>query len=126
MQNFGEFTYQEAKRCMLAFLKLASYFSRGSAHPAMQPQISATHPILQHKDRSPGSGAPTRSGSRAALTWTALWLGVDVDNYPCGSRAPLASYPRTTLNVVDTSLKASHAGALLVRTPSCSSHDLMP
>ena len=32
----------------------------------------------------------------------------------------------TTLHIVDTPLEASRAGALLVGTPSCSSHDLMP
>ena len=35
---------QEGKRCMLAFLKLVADFSRGCAHPAMQPPIPATHP----------------------------------------------------------------------------------
>ena len=34
----------EAKRCMLAFLKLVADFSRGCAHLAMLPPISATHP----------------------------------------------------------------------------------
>jgi len=29
---------------MLAFLKLVADFSRGCAHPAMQPPIPATHP----------------------------------------------------------------------------------
>src|SRR5215213_7884284 len=32
------------KRCMLASTKLMADFSRGCAHPAMQPPFSATHP----------------------------------------------------------------------------------
>src|SRR5215216_2029038 len=78
------------------------------------------------KNRSPIPRAPARSGSLAALTWTVLYLRVEVNHHPSGARAPLASHPRTTLNVVDTPLNASQAGALLVGTSSCSSHDLMP
>ena len=38
-----------------------------------------------------------------------------------------AHKPPTTLHVIDTPLEASHAGAFLVGTPSCSSHhDLTP
>jgi hypothetical protein len=42
--KFAEFTYQGDKRCTIAFLKMVADFSRGRAHPAMQPPISATHP----------------------------------------------------------------------------------
>ena len=54
-----------------------------------------------------------RSGSRAALAWTALRLGVDVDHHPSRSRAPFAGHPRIALRVVDSTLEASQAGALL-------------
>jgi hypothetical protein len=47
--------YQEDKRCMLAFLKSAADFSRGCAHLAMQPPISATHPTHAQRKRA---GAP--------------------------------------------------------------------
>jgi hypothetical protein len=40
----AEFTYQEDKRCMLARLKSSADFSKGCAHLAMQPPLSATHP----------------------------------------------------------------------------------
>src|SRR5215218_20568 len=111
---------------MLAFLKLAADFSRG-AHPAVRPPIPTTHPHpATQKNRSPIARTPARSGSRTMLPWPALRLGIDVNHYPSRSQAPLASHPRTTLNVVHTSLKASRADALLVGTPSRSSHDLMP
>src|SRR5215207_9416377 len=51
---------------------------------------------------------------------------VEVNYHPPTARAPLACHPRTTLHVVHASLDASHAGTLLVGTPSRSSHDLMP
>ena len=34
---------------MLAFLKLVADFSRGCAHPAMQPPIPTTHPTPQRE-----------------------------------------------------------------------------
>ena len=80
------------------------------------------HSAIQ-ENRSPNTGAPARSGSFAALLWTALRLRVDVDHYPHGSRAPLASHPLIALRVVDAPLEASQAGTLLVRVRSCSSYD---
>jgi hypothetical protein len=88
-------------------------------------------PFLRHTpprntmSRSPGNGAPTRRGSRAALPWAALQLGVEVNYHPPTARAPLASHPRTTLHVEHTPLKAQQAGALLVGTRSRSGHELM-
>jgi hypothetical protein len=109
---------------MLAFLKMVADFSRGCAHPAMQPPIPATHPHPSAQmNRSPGNGASARRGSRAALPWAALYLGVNVNHHPSGARAPLAGHPTSTLHVIHTPLKASHAGALLVGTPSRSGHD---
>src|SRR5215207_9564537 len=49
---FREDLYQEAKRCMLVLTKPMADFSRGCAHPAMRPPISATHPAT-HKDPEP-------------------------------------------------------------------------
>jgi hypothetical protein len=107
-------------------VKLVAGFSRGCAHPARQPPISATHSATQ-KIRSPADGAPVRRRLRAGLPWTALWLRVEVNHHPSGARAPLASNACTTLHVIHTPLKASQAGALLVGTRSRrSSHDLMP
>jgi hypothetical protein len=108
---------------MLVSLELDADFSRGCARPAMQPPIPTTHPNPQHKDRSPANGTPARRESLAALPWTALWLRVEVNHHPPSARAPLASHPPTTLNVVHAPLKASHAGALLVGTRSWSNHD---
>jgi hypothetical protein len=71
-------------------------------------------------------GALAQRGLLAALPWTAIYLGVDVDHHPPTARAPLTSHPTTTLHVVDTPLKASQAGALLVGTRLCIGHDLMP
>jgi CRP-like cAMP-binding protein len=50
----------------------------------------------------------------------------EVNHNTRGARAPLASHPRSTLNIVDTPLKASQAGALLIGIRSRSGHDLMP
>jgi len=111
---------------MLVSLELDADFSRGCARPAMQPPIPTTHPNPQHKDRSPANGTPARRESLAALPWTALWLRVEVNHHPPSARAPLASHPPTTLNVVHAPLKASYAGALLVGTRSWSNHDLTP
>ena len=112
---------------MLASLILGADFSRGCARPATQPPISATHPHpATQKNRSPIARAPDRRGSRPELTCTALQLRVDVDQHPSSARAPLAGYPRTTLHVVHTPLKASQAGALLLGTRSWSDHDLTP
>src|SRR5215218_2805803 len=83
-------------------------------------------PPSNTRNRSPGNGAPTRSKLLAALPWAALYLGVDVNHHPRGTRAPLASHPRTALHVVDAPLEASQAGALLVRSPSRSGHEIMP
>src|SRR5215204_4225065 len=110
---------------MLVFMKLASDFSRGCAHPAMQPQFSATHPV-RRKNRSPDNGTPARRASLAVLPGAALSLGVDVHHHPRSARASLASHPRTTRNVVHTPLKASQAVALLVGTCSRSGHEIMP
>src|SRR5215212_8804449 len=73
-----------------------------------------------HKNRSPGSGAPSRCGSCVALPWTAPYLGVEVNHHPPTARAPLACHPRTTLNIVHVPFKASRAGAFLVGTRLCS------
>ena len=94
--------------------------SNATAHPYDPPP-----PATQEK-RSPIARAPAQRGSRAALTWAALQLGVDVNHHPSCARAPLASHPPTTLNVVNATLEASQAGALLVGTRLCSGHDLMP
>src|SRR5215203_1144738 len=42
-RRFTCFIYKGAKRCMLVSMKPGADFSRGCAHPAMQPLISATH-----------------------------------------------------------------------------------
>jgi hypothetical protein len=113
-----------AKPCMLVSPELNADFSRRRAHLPPQPPSSATHPHSAiQENRSPTAGTPARSGSRPELTWTALYLGVEVNHHPSRARAPLACHPSTTLHIVDTSLKASHAGALLVRTCSRGSHD---
>src|SRR5215218_9361718 len=113
---------------MLAPMKPGADFSRGCAHPAMQPPIPATHPRpATQKNRSPDNGAPARSELLAALPWAALQLGVDVNHHPRSARAPLASHPRTTLNVVDAPLEASHAGALLIGgTRPLGGHEITP
>src|SRR5687768_13123359 len=104
---------------MLISVKLAADFSRGCAPQAMQPPISATHPHPEtRKNRSSSNWAPARSGSLAALAWTALRLRVDVDHHPSDARAPLAGHPRIALRVIYATLEASHAGALLVGTCS--------
>jgi hypothetical protein len=61
----------------------------------------------------------------AALPRAALRSRVDVYQRPAGAQARLSSYPRTTLNVLDTPLNASHAGVHLVGTCSLGGHDLM-
>src|SRR5829696_5597671 len=115
------------KRCMLASLKLASDFSRGRAHPVMQPPIPTAHPHpAARKNRSPIARAPARCGSCVALPLAALYLGVEVNHHSPSARAPLASHPRTKLHVVHTPLQASRADALLVGTCTLSGHDLMP
>jgi hypothetical protein len=79
------------------------------------------------ENRSPIARTPARRGSRAALPSAVLWLGVEVNHHPPTAIAPLTSHPRTTLNVVDAPLKASHAGALLIGgTCSLGGHDLTP
>jgi hypothetical protein len=75
------------------------------------------------KNRSPGDEAPARSGSRAALSWTALWPGVDVNHHPSRARTSLAGHPHIPLRVVHASLDASQASALLIGTRFCSGHD---
>src|SRR5215208_1221357 len=80
-------------------------------------------PSATQRNRSPTGRTPARRGSHATLPWTALQLRVEVNHYPSGTRAPLAGHPRTALHVVDTSLQASHAGALLVGTCSLGGHD---
>ena len=79
-------------------------------------------PSATQRNRSPTGRTPARRGSHATLPWTALQLRVEVNHYPSGTRAPLAGHPRTALHVVDTSLQASHAGALLVGTCSLGGH----
>jgi hypothetical protein len=89
----------------------------------MQPPIPTTRPTPRHKRTGAhceGSG-PKWITRRATVSGNLAWG--DVDHHAPTARAPLASYPRTTLHVVHTSLEASHAGALFVRTPSYSSHD---
>jgi hypothetical protein len=81
-------------------------------------------PLATQRNRSPMARAPARSGSRAALPWRALCLGVEVNHHPPTARASLASHPRTALHVVDITPEASQAGALLVGTRSWSNHDL--
>jgi hypothetical protein len=39
-----KFSFQELKRCVLAFLKPGADFSSRCAHQAPRPPISATHP----------------------------------------------------------------------------------
>jgi hypothetical protein len=56
---FRKDLYQEVKRYMLVSVKPMADFSRGCAHPAMRPPISATHPPTR-KNRSPGNGTPAR------------------------------------------------------------------
>ena len=107
---------------MLAFMKPGADFSRGCAHPATRPPISATHPVTR-KNRSPGNRTPARRGSRPELPWTAHYLGVEVNHHTRSARAPLTCHPRTTLNIVHAPFKASHAGALLVINRFCSHHD---
>src|SRR5215203_6299832 len=59
---------------MYAYIsEMAADFSRGCAHPAMQPPISATHPTPQHINRSPGNGTPVRRGSRATVSGALAW-----------------------------------------------------
>ena len=77
------------------------------------------------KNRSPIARTPARRGSQVALPWTTLSLRVELNHHTPSARAPLACHPGTPQIVVDTPLKASQTGALLVGTPSCSSHDLM-
>src|SRR5215217_4247167 len=63
--NHRRFTYKGGKQCMLASTKLVADFSRGCAHPAMQPPIPTTHPHpAARKNRSPANGTPARRGSR--------------------------------------------------------------
>src|SRR5215212_158451 len=57
-------TCQRDKRCMLVSMKLGADFSRGCAHPAMQPPISATHPPL----------LDSRISSPEASGWGLAWL----------------------------------------------------
>ena len=101
---------------MFAFLKSSADFSRGRAHQAMRPPISATHPRPRHEDRSPGNRTTAQRESRSALPWTVLYLGVEVNHNPPSARAPLTSHPRTTLNVVHTPLEASQAGRCALRS----------
>jgi hypothetical protein len=56
---FRKDLYQEPKRYMLVSVKPMADFSRGCAHPAMRPPISATHPTTQN-NWSPGIGTPAR------------------------------------------------------------------
>src|SRR5829696_7460119 len=65
---------------------LRSIFA-GYAHPAKRPPISEPPPH-NTRNRSPIARATARSGSRAALTWAVLWLGVDV-KHPPTARAEL-------------------------------------
>src|ERR671920_1588788 len=94
------------------------FFARGC-----MPSDATVHsydppPPATQTIRSPIAKAPDRSsGSHAALPWTALYRGVEVDHHPRSAPAPLTSYPSTTLNVVHTPLKAPQADALLVGTP---------
>src|SRR5215208_3270264 len=95
---------------MLVSLKSGADFSSGCARPPMQPPFSATRPHPQHKEPEPcqwGSG-PKRITPRATVDGPLAW--VEVNHHPPTARAPLASHPRTTLNVVHTPLKASQAG----------------
>jgi hypothetical protein len=102
-------------------------FSRGCAHPAMQPPFSATHPHpVTRNNRSPGNGTPARRGSLAALPWRTLQLRVKINHHSPSARAPLACHPHAALNVVHTTLEASHADALLIGTRLCSGHNLTP
>src|SRR5215211_4410173 len=61
--KFAEFTYQGDKRCTIAFLKMVADFSRGCAHQAMRPPISATHPHPTNAEEPEphcwGSGSPS-------------------------------------------------------------------
>src|SRR5688500_11356394 len=90
-------------------------FSEGVCTPcnATANFCDPPHPATQ-KNRSPGNRTPARRGARTALPWTALYLGVEIDHHPSCARAPLASHPRTTLNIEHAPLKASRTGALLV------------
>src|SRR5215204_236097 len=84
-----------------------------------QARISSDPPPPRNrKAPEPFARAPARRGVLAALPWTALYLGVEVNYHPPTARAPLASHPHRTLHVVHTPLNASHAGALLIGTPS--------
>src|SRR5215203_1927394 len=67
-----------------------------------------------------GSG-PKRITSRATVEGGLAWGRGRPPPAQCPNIARMP--PRTTRNVVHTSLKASQAGALLVRTRSLSSHD---
>lgn len=57
------------------------------------------------------------------LHWTTLRHRVDVNHDPHVPRASLTSYPRIKPRVVNTSLEASQACALLAGTRFCGSHD---
>src|SRR5215208_434752 len=88
------------------------FFERVCA-PNDAPAHSYDPPPPTQENRSPIARAPARSGLLAALPWTAIQFGVEVNHHPPSARAPLACHPRTTLHVVHTPLEASHAGALL-------------
>jgi hypothetical protein len=45
--KFAEFTYQDDKRCMLAFPRLVADFSKGRAHLTARPLTSTTHPSIR-------------------------------------------------------------------------------
>src|SRR5688572_17771147 len=81
--KFVERHYAEDKQCML----VSAVFFAGYAHPAKRPPISEPPPH-NTRNRSPIARATARSGSRAALTWAVLWLGVDV-KHPPTARAEL-------------------------------------
>jgi hypothetical protein len=68
----AELTSLKAKRCMLASTKPGSDFSKGRAHPAMQPPISATHPNTKTGAPLPGPG-PKRITCRSTVGGALVW-----------------------------------------------------
>src|SRR5215210_3724349 len=59
------YTLSEDKRCMLVSAKPRADFSRGCAHPAMQPSISTTHPY-------PACAENIKKGSAAVVSGDAM------------------------------------------------------